>query len=81
MGSVKVVRVLDDETREARADFVEMFDDLIDAVEFEDAVLSSGREFLPECAQIVLDGGAPTAAYWRWLQEQANNAEDAPEAE
>jgi len=40
--------------------------------EFEERCLSIGREFLPRCAKIVLNGGEPTGAYWTWLKSQAN---------
>ena len=39
-------------------------------VEDENALLSIGREFLPPCARVVLDGGAPTVEYWRWVTSQ-----------
>lgn len=42
-----------------------------DAVRFEHDVLNCGRAFLPACALVVLDGGEPTAEYWTWLREQA----------
>jgi hypothetical protein len=34
-------------------------------------ILSIGREFLPPCAIVVLEGGKPTPEYWDWLCEQA----------
>jgi hypothetical protein len=43
------------------------FPTLADAIEYEERVLSIGREFLPACAIAVLDGGKATAAYWRFL--------------
>lgn len=45
------------------------------AGEFEQSVLSAGREFLPPCAIAVLDGAEGTPEYWVWLTEQAIECE------
>lgn len=42
------------------------------AVEYEESVLQSGREFLPACAITVLDGGDATDEYWSFLIDQWN---------
>lgn len=39
--------------------------------ETENQILSVGREFLPACALLVLDGGAPGLEYRVWLAAQA----------
>lgn len=39
-------------------------------VEFENQVLSAGRDCLPPCAITVLDGGEPSEEYWQFLAEQ-----------
>lgn len=44
-----------------------------DPVNEERRILSIGREFLPPCAIVVLDGGEATAEYWEWLCEQASS--------
>jgi hypothetical protein len=41
-----------------------------EAQDFEERVLNSGREFLPKCAQDVLDGEEPTNEYWDFLTTQ-----------
>lgn len=52
------------------------FSDPIAAEQFEAQCLSIGREFLPECAQSVLDGNEPTAVYWQWLADQMDRDRD-----
>jgi len=47
-----------------------LFNNLNDALEFEQTVLQAGSEFLPECAKAVLDGKRPTASYWQFLISQ-----------
>jgi hypothetical protein len=47
-----------------------LFRSRFDAGEYEQRVLAIGREFLPECALAVLDGGDATDEYWRFLAEQ-----------
>lgn len=42
------------------------------AVEYEESVFQSGREFLPACAITVLDGGDATDEYWSFLIDQWN---------
>jgi hypothetical protein len=51
--------------------YVSLFANLEDATAFESAALKTKNEFLPPCARVVRDGGAPTAVYWRWLAAQA----------
>ena len=46
-----------------------------DALAEEQAILSIGREHLPECARAVLDGGEPTEDYWDWLRSQTEEAQ------
>ena len=58
----------------ARSSYVAMFGNLGEALEFEDLVLSSGREFLPAFAIDVLDGGTATPEYWAWLADQLHRA-------
>ncbi len=45
------------------------------------ALLSIGRDLLPECARAVLDGGEPTADYWDWCLSQTEKAQQEHEAE
>lgn len=42
----------------------------LDPISEEQAILSAGREFLPDCAQAVLAGGEATEGYWAFLAEQ-----------
>src|SRR5690606_34516559 len=55
------------------------------AVEFEEQVLSAGREFLPDVARAIVDGHAATVAYYTWLIDQhaewQHDAAVAPSAE
>jgi hypothetical protein len=44
-------------------------------VEFEQAALAIGNEFLPPHARTVRDGGEPTPDYWNWLLEQLCDAQ------
>lgn len=50
-----------------------------DPIAAENMVLSIGREFLPLCARLVLEGRhSATAEYWQWLaNEVAAGAEEA----
>lgn len=41
----------------------------------ETAILSVGREYLPEFARVVQGGGEATAEYWEWLREQTKQAQ------
>jgi hypothetical protein len=50
--------------------FCDLFSSVFEAGEFESAVLSIGREFLPACALTVLDGGESTEEYWAFLASQ-----------
>jgi hypothetical protein len=50
--------------------FRELFQDDLAAIEFESAVLSIGREFLPSCALAVLGGEGATEEYWEFLASQ-----------
>lgn len=50
--------------------YIALFDTLSDAIEFENQVLSIGRQYLPLCAQNVLDGNTETPEYWTWLAGQ-----------
>jgi hypothetical protein len=59
----------------ARLAYVATFATLAEAVAYENATLSIGREFLPGFALAVLDGGEDTAEYWAWLTESAEQAE------
>jgi len=52
------------------ADYRACFETLSEAVDFENQVLSIGREFLPECAIDVLDNDLVTAEYWDFLISQ-----------
>jgi hypothetical protein len=51
------------------------------AVEYEQAVLSCGDEFLPEYVRAVATGGTRTAPYWRYLTEQVDAKNIASEME
>lgn len=59
----------------AREDFVALFSNLAEAVEFENQALSIGRELLPPAAIAVLDGGTATSDYYAWLADQKDAAE------
>lgn len=52
-----------------------------DAATEESAILSAGREFLPPCALVVLDGGDATDEYWDWLRGQTERAQEEHDAE
>jgi hypothetical protein len=54
----------------ARVRFESCFQSAAERVSFENDVLSIGREFLPECARAVLDGGEATEAYYEFLLGQ-----------
>lgn len=54
----------------AYAAYAELFPCYFEAGEFEQCVLSVGREFLPACARAVLDGKEATAEYWQWMNTQ-----------
>lgn len=56
-----------------REDFIEAAGGMVVAIETENAILSSGREFLPDCAQAVQDGEPATPDYWHWLIDQLLN--------
>lgn len=60
---------------DARAAYVSRFENPSDAIEFENSTLSAGREFLPACALLVLDGVTPSADYWTWLIGQVDESE------
>ena len=47
--------------------YLENFETLTEAVDFEHEVLNSGEQFLPACAKKVKSGENPTNDYWRWL--------------
>lgn len=53
-----------------RTDFLSLFPNASAAVEFENQVLSIGRDLLPPAAVAVLDGAEPTADYWAFLASQ-----------
>lgn len=53
-----------------RTDFIDLFPTTADAIAFEEQVLSIGREYLPECAHAVLDGGEANSDYWTFLASQ-----------
>jgi hypothetical protein len=48
-----------------------------DAIAYENATLSIGREFLPAFAQAVLDDNTaePAPEYWAWLSASAAEAQ------
>jgi hypothetical protein len=54
----------------ARIRFESCFQSASERVSFENDVLSISREFLPECARVVLDGNEATEAYYEFLLEQ-----------
>lgn len=47
-----------------------------DPITEEQAILSTGRKFLPPCAIVVLDGGEPSDEYWLWLHTQTSKAQE-----
>ena len=51
-------------------EYSDLFDDPIDATDWEQRVLNCGREFLPPSAITVLDGGDATPEYWEFLADQ-----------
>ena len=57
-----------------REEWVELAGGLAAAVEYEAQILSAGREFLTAEARAVLDGEAPSPAYWDWLASQLPEA-------
>lgn len=59
-----------------RVNFRSLFGSDSAAWEFESAVLSIGREFLPRCALRVLDCGEASEEYWAWLCDQVARAEE-----
>lgn len=59
-------------TAEARQAYLNLFENLGDAIAFESQVLSIGSNLLPQCAQGVLLGEPPTASYWQWLAGQVS---------
>lgn len=52
------------------------------AIDEENAILSAGREFLPACAQAVLDDRSadPSEEYWDFLTSQTAQAQDEHDA-
>lgn len=58
------------ETTMDRTDYLACFDTLHDAIEFEETILGTAAEFLPQCALAVIEGEEPTEAYWAFLYEQ-----------
>ena len=60
-----------------REDYIEAAGGLEAAIKNEGAVLSIGRELLPQCAQDVLDDFAyePSSAYWDFLITQLSDLE------
>lgn len=60
-----------------RGVYLARFGTQVEAVKFEERVLSIGSEFLPAFAVAVRDGAEPTAEYWEWLiaQHQAVTSE------
>lgn len=55
-----------------REDFIGRFETTGEAIEFENQLLSSGDEHLPECARSVRDGSEPTSEYWDFACEQSD---------
>jgi hypothetical protein len=61
---------------QARADWEELVNECgSDTVSEENAILSIGRAFLPECAVVVLDGGEATVEYYLFLSQQTAQAQ------
>jgi hypothetical protein len=52
-----------------------------DPITEENAILQIGREFLPECALVVHDGGEATVEYYEWLLTQTEQAQAEHDAE
>lgn len=50
-------------------EYIALFASLSDAIAFENSCLAVSREFLPQFAIVVLDGGESTPEYWTWLAE------------
>lgn len=55
--------------------YLDLFSSVFEAGEFESAVLSIGREFLPACALAVLGGEGATEEYWEFLASQVEASE------
>jgi hypothetical protein len=68
---------------QARAAYVAYCQEIgSDAVSEESAILSIGREFLPRCAQAVLDDrDADSVEYYEFLMEQTREAQTEHERE
>ena len=58
--------------RQASLTYLNLFENLGEAIAFESQVLSIGSNLLPQCAQGVLLGEPPTASYWQWLASQVS---------
>ena len=54
----------------AREEFLAHFKSTADAMDFETAALSIGREFLPPCAHAAMDRQEPTPDYWAFMVAQ-----------
>lgn len=61
-----------------REDYIAKFKMRSEAVTFEDRVLDSGSEHLPQCARLVMLGHEPTSEYWDFLIQQLSDSIDAP---
>ncbi len=53
-----------------RAQYLNLFSSTAEAIAYENAALSIGREFLPAQANLVLAGAEPSPEYWQWLADQ-----------
>lgn len=53
-----------------REEFITHFKSPADAMEFETATLSIGRDLLPPCAHAVMDRQEPTPDYWAFMVAQ-----------
>lgn len=53
-----------------REQYLALFPSTSAALDFEQSVLSVGREFLPAQALLVLAGAEPGPDYWRFLADQ-----------
>lgn len=53
-----------------RNDYLALFADHTDAVEYEALALSIGSDLLPATARAVRDGADLTPEYWEWLCSQ-----------
>lgn len=72
----------EEETMTTRSDFERVACECgSDAVSEENAILQVGREFLPPCAIVVLDGGEATPEYWEFLISQTEQAQAEHDAE